>query len=408
MRDHLAAFSIGFFVAGYIVISFRAMGPSTAIRSALSDDVEEITEDAVEARLSQFQADSGEGRLVDSWEDSPPEKVRDLFAPLFVYPRYGGGKAPYVKSEDIVSKAASMKRTFSQASQDMIIIKLFDMIDERQKGHPFPPNFAQGKRAILNDILSIVRMNADDAAMRKLPKRRFFIDLAANNAVNLSNTLLLEAAGWQGLCVEPNSIYWSGLARLRTCRVVGAVVGKDGAAVKMKMNAEMGGIEDPAASSPKNDSGDVQRSAKDESFNAGVSTVDKEGTSSVKYSVSMDTMFKRFKVPSVVDYLSLDVEGAEELVMKSFPFDKFTVLFLTIERPSEGLISLLIQEGYIPVAVLVGFGDTLWMHKSVPLTVQESRNVTNAIGWRVAKKPSPKMLRLWPAAKLFFGEMAKH
>ena len=30
---------------------------------------------------------------------------------------------------------------------------------------------------------------------------------------------------------------------------------------------------------------------------------------------------RRFRAPRVIDYLSLDVEGAEEMVMRKFPFD---------------------------------------------------------------------------------------
>ena len=53
----------------------------------------------------------------------------------------------------------------------------------------------------------------------------FFVDLAANDAVSLSNTLMLERdLDWQGLCIEPNPGYWKDLAR-RKCKLVAAVVG---------------------------------------------------------------------------------------------------------------------------------------------------------------------------------------
>jgi hypothetical protein len=54
----------------------------------------------------------------------------------------------------------------------------------------------------------------------------FFIDLAANDAVQLSNTYALERYyHWQGVCIEPNPMYWYNLTAFRTCVIVGAVVG---------------------------------------------------------------------------------------------------------------------------------------------------------------------------------------
>mmetsp|Transcript_24019 Transcript_24019/g.39731 ORF Transcript_24019/g.39731 Transcript_24019/m.39731 type:complete len:115 (-) Transcript_24019:157-501(-) len=35
--------------------------------------------------------------------------------------------------------------------------------------------------------------------------------------------------------------------------------------------------------------------------------------------------------PSVIDYLSLDVEGSEMDILRAFPFEQFTILFATIE-----------------------------------------------------------------------------
>ena len=56
----------------------------------------------------------------------------------------------------------------------------------------------------------------------------YFLDLAAHDAMHLSNTYSLEAMfGWGGLCVEANYMnYLWGLAH-RRCTVVAAAVWKD-------------------------------------------------------------------------------------------------------------------------------------------------------------------------------------
>jgi hypothetical protein len=79
----------------------------------------------------------------------------------------------------------------------------------------------------------------------------------------------------------------------------------------------------------------------------------------------------------VIDYFSLDVEGAELIVMKDFPFDKYTFKFLTIERPKPELIDLLQNQGYRQVKKLTHWGETLWVHdESVALSKEEIDSAT--------------------------------
>jgi hypothetical protein len=79
-----------------------------------------------------------------------------------------------------------------------------------------------------------------------------------------------------------------------------------------------------------------------ESFeNKGVKTSDVELTT-----VSLNTLLKSFNAPSLIQYLSLDLEGAEYEVMKTLNFEKYTFLVITVERPSEDLHKLLGSKGY--------------------------------------------------------------
>jgi len=66
--------------------------------------------------------------------------------------------------------------------------------------------------------------NQDSIVLDMLGPDGYFIDLAANDAIDLANTLALERKGWRGLCVEPNPAYWYGLSH-RKCSVVGAIKG---------------------------------------------------------------------------------------------------------------------------------------------------------------------------------------
>lgn len=58
------------------------------------------------------------------------------------------------------------------------------------------------------------------------------------------------------------------------------------------------------------------------------------------YTVPLTEILYRFQAPQVIDYLSLDVEGAEYYVMQRFAFDRNKVRVLTVERPSQELVDL--------------------------------------------------------------------
>ncbi len=83
------------------------------------------------------------------------------------------------------------------------------------------------------------------------------------------------------------------------------------------------------------------------------------------HAVTLEDVFRKFQVPSVIDYMSLDVEGAEEFIMKHFPLHLYTISILTIERPKPGLVTLLEAHGYKQIGTLSFFGETVWINKHI-------------------------------------------
>lgn len=169
----------------------------------------------------------------------------------------------------------------------------------------------------------------------------YFVDLAANDAVDLSNTLALERRGWQGLCIEPNSIYWSNLTK-RKCHIVGAVVGQArNEQVYFRFEAgDHGGIAGDGFDNGRR----WQRS------------------SQLVRTVRLLEVFERYQVPPVIDYLSLDVEGAEAFILKGFPLDRYRIKVLTAERLRGEIRTYLRENGYEFVAKVTRWGESLWVH----------------------------------------------
>ena len=82
-----------------------------------------------------------------------------------------------------------------------------------------------------------------------------------------------------------------------------------------------------------------------------------------------------------------DIEGAEYLVMKHFPYEFYTFRFISIERPPPPLQKLLQSHEYYFVMMLVPWGDTLWVHKSVlsDISIDEIKDIVlNTSPWPTA------------------------
>ena len=183
----------------------------------------------------------------------------------------------------------------------------------------------------------------------------YFVDLAANDAIRISNTYALERDfGWQGLCIEPNPMYWPSLA-YRKCHVVAAVIGKNRMEqVQFKYPnraGPQGGIVGPQFDNQK---------------------PSHFGEDHPRFTMTLREVFERFDTPNVIDYLSLDIEGSEDYVMEDFPFDRYRFNLLTVERPGPRLYNLLKQHGYRMLKKLKKKMDTLWVHESVEASLDKS------------------------------------
>jgi hypothetical protein len=193
------------------------------------------------------------------------------------------------------------------------------------------------------------QVQQDELVSRLLRGKRngYFVDLASNDAVRISNTFALETHhGWNGLCLEANSVYWAGLAYRPGCTIIAAVVGK-------QMMEEVR-FRFPHRAAPKG--GIVNQK-----FDNTVQT----GEDQLRFTVTLAHIFEYFQAPTVMDYLSLDVEGAESFVMSTFPFDRYRFNLLTIERPDDELCSLLDRHGYKLLKKLRSWGETIWAHEAI-------------------------------------------
>jgi hypothetical protein len=198
----------------------------------------------------------------------------------------------------------------------------------------------------------------------------FFVDLAANHPLFISNTRALERDyGWRGLCIDGAEHLVIDLAQRRRCTVVNAVLSHhEGEVITYRTYLTSGwetGLSGMVGANLDNkaDSGGGGLFSWLWSSKSKVLTEDRP-----RVTTTLASLLQQHRAPLTIEYLSLDVEGAEMMVLGNFRFDRYTFKAMTLERPTAELQALLKGNGYSYVRHLDLMGhslDQLWVHASM-------------------------------------------
>ena len=207
------------------------------------------------------------------------------------------------------------------------------------------------------------------AKLHGLKRGGFFIDLASNEPLHLSNTRTLERdLGWQGVCIDASAELLQKSIKYRTCRCVQAVV--------TDQSGDTVSFTTPISTGLSNSASDMKASGFGsivglDPIHGKLGSIRAGWREQQLVTVTLHDLLRYVNAPSVIDYLSLDVEGAEESVLgPNFPFSQFTFLSLTVERPSSTLRERLRAHSYLLVGEHGCYGDQLWVHASFASQVE--------------------------------------
>jgi hypothetical protein len=183
-------------------------------------------------------------------------------------------------------------------------------------------------------------------------KKKYFVDLAATDGIHESNTFFLEKRlKWTGICIEPNKKEYNKLKKNRNAKCFCEIITSHGSEVEFLANKGIGGIVGDKFDNNIKKRGYLIFKARN------------RGLVEIRNSSTLASILKIGNAPKVIDYLSLDVEGAEYEVLRNFPFKKYKFLSMTIERPSRSLNNLLFKNGYLFVKNYKV--DGFYIHKSL-------------------------------------------
>ena len=159
----------------------------------------------------------------------------------------------------------------------------------------------------------------------------YFVDIGAGNGIFLSNTYYLEKnLGWEGICVEANDSTFGELTSNRKYCDNNCIL-DDGSEVTFN---------------------NVTNSTGWENLLSGINGLvhyetNNESTIS-KTTISLNTLLDKYDAPQVIDYISMDIEGAElQALQEFFKTNKREIKLWTIENTNtKEVVALMQANGY--------------------------------------------------------------
>jgi FkbM family methyltransferase len=157
----------------------------------------------------------------------------------------------------------------------------------------------------------------------------FFLDFGGFDGLMHSNTFYLERfLNWRGVLVEPNPLPYSSACAVRSCITINAALWTSSReSLKFTDSHGLSSIVD----FQNNDSNTALR----KQISNGIIEVD---------TINPTELLKRFSAPTLIDYMSLDVEGAELAVLTALDLDSYKIALMSIEHNHEQEKKMLIRD----------------------------------------------------------------
>ena len=169
----------------------------------------------------------------------------------------------------------------------------------------------------------------------------FFLDIGAHDGIACSNSYILERRyNWRGICIEANPETFAQLQRNRRAVCCNVCLDETEGFVQFTNKGMLGGI--------------VSHDTDNRSL---------DGPSDVTMmkTVTLEKLLRDLNCPKEIDYLSIDIEGSEERVLRKFPFKDYKFTCITIERPTDLLRTILGGNGYVLIKEIPGL-DCFYIH----------------------------------------------
>ncbi|WP_413974438.1 FkbM family methyltransferase [Hyunsoonleella sp. 2307UL5-6] len=183
-------------------------------------------------------------------------------------------------------------------------------------------------------------------------KNGFFIEFGATDGISMSNTFLLEKDfNWKGILAEPGRCWHSALKENRDTFIeTNCVWHKTGE--ELQFQEAQSSTLSTVVGFGKTDSHSQDR--------------DTKKVYSVT-TISLNDLLLKYKAPKIIDYLSIDTEGSEYIILNNLNFDDYKFRVITVEHNytslREKIFKLLSSKGYSRVHTTHSLFDDWYIYK---------------------------------------------
>jgi FkbM family methyltransferase len=199
----------------------------------------------------------------------------------------------------------NLESSHSQLQQDLLVLYLIQGI----------------KTGILDEI----------KLEQNCTQRHFFVEFGATNGMTLSNTYILEKYfNWQGILSEPAKCWHEELNNNRQSTIDNRCV--------WSRTGELLTFSESATAEHSSISG----------FSRLETGVEIPIAEYKVETISLSDLLDFHNAPSKIDFISIDTEGSEYEILRTFDFFKFEVVFFAIEAShnESQIADLMLQNGY--------------------------------------------------------------
>ena len=172
------------------------------------------------------------------------------------------------------------------------------------------PNLINSKSQLRQDIFVANLLN--------FKKNGYFVEFGATDGIEFSNSYLFSMHyDWKGILSEPNKSYRESLKKNRkNCNLnFDAVWVSDGDFINFH-ECESGTLSTLEGFNNYDQYSELRKNSK----------VYKVKT------ITLESLLRLFNAPKCIDYLSIDTEGSEYDILKSFDFDQYNIKVITCEH----------------------------------------------------------------------------
>lgn len=166
-------------------------------------------------------------------------------------------------------------------------------------------------------FMSHIGQDAWVAHVLKFKRDGYFLDFGGFNGVMHSNTFYLEKTlGWRGILVEPNPAPYVTACACRSCIIFnGALYSESRCSLEFTIAHGLSSLTD---FQHKDCNSELRKR-----ISEGVIRVD---------TINPTELLDRFHAPPLIDYMSLDVEGAEKAVISAIDLRRYKIALMSIEH----------------------------------------------------------------------------